>query len=114
MRAFVAAMMILAGAAAAGAASETIAGELVDVRCALQNADNVGDDHVDCALSCAKRGARLGILTADGVYTIAGEYTRDNNKRLLPFVGRTVQASGHVTEKDVARVITVTSIQEAK
>lgn len=114
MRAFVAAMMILAGTAGAGAAPETIGGELVDVRCTLQDADNVGDDHVDCALSCAKRGAMLGILTDDGVYTIAGEYTRDNNKRLLELVGRKVEASGDVSGKDGARVITATSIREAK
>jgi len=114
MRAFVAAMMLLAGTAAARAAPETIAGELVDVRCALQDAANVGDGHVDCALSCAKRGARLGILTSEGVYTIAGEYTRENNKRLIEFVGRTVEATGDISDSNDVRVITVTSIREAR
>jgi hypothetical protein len=114
MRGFVAAMMVLASTAAGAAAPQTITGELVDVRCALQDANNVGDGHVDCALSCAKRGATLGILTDDGVYTIAGEYTGDNNKRLIEFVGRTVEATGDISERRDVRVITVTSIHEAR
>ena len=58
-----------------GAAATTLKGEVVDVQCNLKDAKNKGADHADCALSCARRGSTLGILTADGVYTITGDYT---------------------------------------
>ena len=113
MRAILTAVAVTLGVSSLNAAPQTIKGELVDVRCALQDADNRGADHVDCALSCAKRGATMGILADDGVYTIAGEYARDNNKRLLEFVARPVEATGEVTEKDGTKVITVTAIAKA-
>lgn len=114
MRRILAAIVVTLCVSSLDAAPRTIKGELVDVRCTLEDADNTGDDHVDCALSCAKRGARMGVLADDGVYTIAGEYTRDNNKRLLEFVGRPVEATGEVTEKDGIKVITATAIARAR
>ena len=91
----------------------TIAGEVVDVRCYEKAADNAGDAHVDCALSCARRGATLGILTADGVYVITGEYTAEANKRLIEFVARKVEVTGEATERDGRRTIRVRAIKLA-
>jgi hypothetical protein len=113
MRAIAMALTICAATASLGARPQTITGDVIDVQCTLDDAKNADADHVDCALSCARRGARMGILTDEGIYTIAGEYTRDNNRKLLAFVARPVEASGEVTEKDGVRVITVTSIREA-
>ena len=42
----------------------------------------------------------MGIITADGVYTIAGDYAADNNAKLIEFVSKKVEATGDVTEKD--------------
>ena len=102
-------------AAAAGVAAEphTIAGEVIDVRCFEKAADNAGDAHVDCALSCARRGATLGIRTADGVYTITGEYTAEMNRRLIEFVARTVEATGEVSERDGRRTIRIREIKRS-
>jgi hypothetical protein len=98
-----------------GVAAEprTVAGEVVDVRCYEKTADNTGNAHVDCALSCARRGATLGILAADGVYIITGEYTAAANTRLIEFVARRVEATGEVTERDGHRTIRVRSITRA-
>ncbi len=93
------------------AESRTIAGEVVAVRCYEQTADNVGDAHVDCALSCAKRGATLGVLTDDGLYIITGEYTGETNRRLIEFVARNVEATGEVTERAGRRTIRVRVIK---
>ena len=69
-----AALAIVAGLAASlRAESKTVTGEVIDVQCQMKKAENVGEGHSDCALSCAKKGAVMGILTADGVYTIAGD-----------------------------------------
>jgi hypothetical protein len=66
--------------------------------------------HADCALSCARRGAMLGLRTADGVYTITGPFTLDSNKKLIEFVALTVRATGVVTQKDGRRLINVNAI----
>jgi hypothetical protein len=88
-----------------------LSGEVVDVRCYQSSAGNTGDAHVDCALSCARRGAALGILTAEGVYTITGAYTAEVNRRLIPFVGRVVAATGEVDQRDGVRTIRVATIE---
>ena len=97
-----------------GAAATTVKGEVVDVQCNLKDAKNKGGDHADCALSCARRGATMGIMTADGVYTITGDYTKENNKKLLEFVAKQVQASGEVTEKDGKKIIDVSTLTAAQ
>jgi hypothetical protein len=95
------------------AAPTSIKGEVVDVQCSLKDAKNKGAEHSDCALSCARRGATMGILTADGLYTIVGDYTRENNKKLHEFVAHQVQATGEVTEKDGKRLIDITALEAA-
>lgn len=50
-----------------GAAAATLKGEVVDVQCNLKDTKNKGADHADCASSCARRGATMGLLTAEGV-----------------------------------------------
>ena len=97
---------------AAGAdGPRVLTGEVVDVRCYRSSADNAGDAHVDCALSCARRGAALGILTAEGVYTITGAYTAEVNRRLIPFVGRAVAATGEMHDRDGVRTIRLETIE---
>lgn len=91
----------------------TVRGEVIDVQCHTKKASNTGEAHEDCAMSCAKRGAKMGILTEDGVYVIAGDYTADNNKKLLPYVAKTVSATGEVMEHDGEKMITVTKIEAA-
>jgi hypothetical protein len=104
-------VLVVVAVAAVAAEPRTIAGEVIDVRCYERSADNAGAAHVDCALSCARRGATLGIRTADGVYTITGEYTAEMNRRLTEFVAQTVEATGEVTERDGRRTIRIREIK---
>ena len=96
-----------------GAAATTLKGEVVDVQCNLKDAKNKGADHADCALSCARRGATMGLLTTEGVYTITGDYTKENNKKLLEFVAKQVEATGEVTERDGKKLIDLTALTAA-
>ena len=67
-----AAIMILPLGAgiSAGEPTQTIKGELVDLRCYL-TADKHGADHSGCATMCAKDNLPVGILTSDGkLYTL--------------------------------------------
>jgi type 1 fimbria pilin len=93
----------------------TITGELVDVACALKKGEGGhGESHAACAMACAKRGQAQGILTTDAVYTIAnGDYTADNNAKLIEFVAKKVTVTGEVSEKDGQKTITITSIKLA-
>jgi len=95
------------------AAPVTVTGELVDVQCLLEDAKNAGPDHVDCALSCAKRGAVLGILAADGLYVVTGTLTLETNRRLIEFVATTATATGTVTERGGRKLLAATDIRRA-
>jgi hypothetical protein len=106
--AFVAAAPLLA-------AEKTVKGEVVDVACQLKKAPGgQGDAHKGCANACAKKGAQMGILADDAVYEIQGDYSANNNAKLLEFVATQVEATGDVTEKDGKKIITVSSMKAAK
>jgi hypothetical protein len=94
------------------AAPVTIAGELVDVQCQLRDPKNVGPDHADCALSCAKRGAVLGILASDGLYVVTGDFTHQKNRRLIEFVATIVEATGLAGETEGGKLIALTGIRK--
>jgi hypothetical protein len=96
------------------AADMTIKGEVVDVACSMDKKDaGKGAGHASCALSCAKSGQPVGILTADAVYTVTGDYAANKNAKLLDFVAKNVIVTGEVTEKDGQKVINVKSIKLA-
>lgn len=114
---------ILAGAAfvaalamrPAMAAEMTIKGEVVDIACANSKGDGgKGAGHASCAMACAKKGNALGVLTADAVYQITGDYAANNNAKLLDFVAKMVTATGDVTEKDGKKMIAVKTMALAK
>jgi hypothetical protein len=96
------------------AADMTVKGEVVDIACATDKKDaGKGEAHAACALSCAKRGQPVGILTADAIYTVTGDYTANKNAKLLDFVAKKVIVTGEVTEKDGVKSINVKSIKIA-
>jgi hypothetical protein len=109
-----AAALLAALALPALAADMTVKGEVVDVACSTTKKDaGKGAAHADCALVCAKKGSPVGILTADAVYTVTGDYAANRNAKLLDFVARSVIAVGEVTEKDGQKMINIKSIKLA-
>ena len=112
-------LAIVAGAAVVAvisaplfAADMTVKGEVVDVACALGKGDEgKGAGHAACAMSCAKRGQPVGILTADAVYEITGDYTANRNAKLLDFVAKRVEVTGEVSEKGGKKMMAVKSIK---
>lgn len=109
-----AAAFALALAVPTFAADMTIKGEVVDVACSMDKKDaGHGASHASCALSCAKSGQPVGILTADAVYTVTGDYASNKNAKLLDFVAKNVVVTGEVTEKDGQKSINVKSIKLA-
>jgi hypothetical protein len=109
-----AAVFAIALAVPTFAADMTIKGEVVDVACSMDKKDDGhGASHASCALSCAKSGQPVGILTADAVYTVTGDYAANKNAKLLDFVAKNVIVTGEVTEKDGQKSINVKSIKLA-
>jgi hypothetical protein len=110
---FAAATFAVSLSAPAFAADMTIKGQVVDVACSLEKKDGKGEDDAACALSCAKSGQPVGVMTADAIYTITGDYAANKNAKLLDFVAKKVIVTGEVTEKDGQKVINVKSIKLA-
>ena len=93
----------------------TLKGEIVDVACATKKAPGgKGADHASCALACAKKGLATGVMTADGIYTITGDYAANSNAKLIDFVAKNVEVTGTVSEKDGQKMIAATSVKAAK
>ena len=107
--AFVAALVM-----PAFASDMTVKGEVVDIACATDKTDaGKGDAHAACAMACAKKGQPVGLLTADAIYTMTGDYAANKNAKLLDFVAKKVIVTGEVTEKDGVKSINVKSIKVA-
>ncbi len=97
------------------AASVTITGEVVDISCATEKgAAGRGDAHSACALTCAKEGKPVGVLTEDAVYEITGDFIANKNAKLLDFVAKVVTITGEVVERDGKRLLNVKTIRVAK
>jgi hypothetical protein len=113
-------LAIVAGAAFSAAigtpmfaADMTVRGEVVDVACALSKGEaGKGEAHAACALSCAKGGRTVGILTAnDVIFEINGNYADNNNAKLLDFVAKKVEVTGEVSERGGKKLIAVKAIK---
>jgi hypothetical protein len=96
------------------AQEKSVSGEVIEIACHAKDAKRVGEAHKNCATSCAKKGAAMGILASDGVYAITGDYTANNNAKLLEFIGSAVDAKGDVTEKDGKKMIAVKAMAVKK
>ena len=109
------ALLVGALAMPADADVTTVTGEVVDLECSLGKGDGGrGEAHAACAMTCARRGNQMAILTADAVYLVDGDYTASRNAKLLDFVGRKVDAKGSVSERDGTQRITVASMALVK
>ena len=102
----------------AHASQATIEGLLRDIACPIQNLDsNATHLSMKCVLDCVKGGSPLAILTKDGdLYLPISDKMPDADQRqkLMPFVGKYVQASGTVFERNGTRAIVIAEIKEIK
>jgi hypothetical protein len=141
---FVASAALVAFTAPAFAKTATVKGKVVDEGCSMEakgahdshdavsHGDHkmpMADDHKmadgkghamaenmdECAIMCAKNGEPLALLTADGkVYRITGGLAANKNAKLIEHVGKNVQITGDVFEKDGKVQIAADSLTPAK
>jgi hypothetical protein len=109
---------VLSLIASALAATQTITGRLIDETCYKENKVNTGVDHKmpedtpGCAVTCAKMGLPVALLTDDGkVYEVTGDLAANNNAKLVPHMSHKVELTGDVTQKSGTLTIAATNLK---
>ncbi|HEV2288965.1 MAG TPA: hypothetical protein VGR81_08440 [Candidatus Acidoferrales bacterium] len=96
----------------------TIEGLVRDIACPIQNtAATATNFNLQCALDCAKRGSPLIILTKAGrmYFPISSSMPDvDQHQKLMPYIGKYVQVTGTLYEREGTRAIAITEIKELK
>ena len=96
----------------------SVTGYVRDLACPFRNpakeAAHPPDD--SCVKECVKAGAPLGIITEDGtIFNVISRTMPDTDERarLLPYVAKTVRATGHLFERNGAHAIAIDTIEIA-
>jgi len=96
----------------------TIEGLVRDLACPVQNpAGTATNFSLKCTLDCVRHGSPIIILTKDGfIYFPISADMPDSSQRekMMPFVGKYVQATGAVFDRKGTRAIAITQIKELK
>ena len=96
----------------------TIEGAVRDLACPVQNpAGTATNFDLKCTLDCIKHGSPIIILSKDGLiyFPISADMPdSDQREKMMPFVGKYVQATGAVFERKGTRAIAITQIKELK
>jgi hypothetical protein len=103
-------------AIAADNASVTVKGYVLDSACAFTKGLDKPISK-QCAVTCAKAGSPLVILSEDGtIYWPIADTTPSSgqNAKLLPFAGEKVTASGKVYDRGGSKALVIAKIEAAK
>ena len=89
-----------------------IKGEVIDLWCYLEGGDH-GAEHKSCAVSCAKAGNPIGLLTEKGeVYVMMGIKDHQPGKdMLIEKMAETVTVEGTLVKKGGTQVIYVSAVK---
>jgi hypothetical protein len=96
----------------------TIEGAVRDLACPVQNpVGSATSFSLKCTLDCVKGGSPIIILTKAGLiyFPISADMPdADQREKMMPFVGKYVQATGPVFTRNGTRAIAITQIEELK
>lgn len=95
----------------------TITGEVVDANCFMQDgAEATGSGHKDCAVTCAKSGAPLAILTKDGtLYYPIAPMGKNPNDKLMDYIATNVEVKGKFYSQGNSNLgIKISSVKKAE
>ena len=109
-----AAVLLIAGLAAADHHEDTWTGEIVDLACYVTQGAK-GADHAGCAKACVKAGQPMGLLTDDGTLVLLAADHKDGQpfEELKDLAGQKAEVSGTLAEKDGMKIVTVTGAKAA-
>jgi hypothetical protein len=92
----------------------SIEGLVRDIACPIANKEATATKFdLKCALACATNGSPLIILTEEGtMYTPISDSMpdKDQRKRLIPFVGKYVKATGQLFERKGTHAIAIKEV----
>ena len=96
----------------------TIEGAVRDLACPVQNpAGTAKSFSLQCTLDCVKHGSPIIILTKAGLiyFPISKDMPdSDQREKMMPFVGKYVQATGPTFTRNGTHAIAITQIEELK
>lgn len=98
---------------AADTPTVTVKGYVLDSACAFTKSLDKPISR-QCAISCAKAGSQLVILSEDGtIYWPIAETTPSSgqNPKLMPFAGDKVTATGRIYERGGSKAIVIEKIE---
>lgn len=89
-----------------------VKGEVIDLWCFLEGGDH-GADHQECAMTCAKAGNPIGLLTEKGeVYVMMGMKDHQPGREvLIDKMAATVTVEGTLVKKGGVQVIYVSTVK---
>ena len=94
----------------------SVTGYVRDLACPYRNRSKEAAKPPDdvCVKACAKAGAPLGIITPDGTIFNVISHTMpdtDERARLVPYVAKTIRATGQLFERNGAHAIAIDKIE---
>jgi len=96
----------------------TITGRITDVKCHLNGmAEDMGEDHKQCAIDCIKSGLPVGILedNTDKLYIIVpSKGMKSANEELLKHADQKVKLTGKMLERSGVKMFAYTKVEETK
>jgi hypothetical protein len=113
---FLVALVCVATLAVPNAVAErTVTGMLVEAACGLHLGEaSPSDDHVACMVRCARDGDPIGILTDEGLYTITGDWLKQNGAQMAELMAQQVRATGEIRREGDQLQIALASIERAE
>ena len=99
--------------------TETVTGQVVDLKCYARNKANTGRDHDqgrECALACVKwEGDPVGLIGGDGRYfNWPAGWSPTISAKVVPHLTHTVTITGDVYEKDGTLMIASNDLKMAQ
>ena len=96
----------------------SVTGYVRDLACPYRNRSKQAAHPPDdsCVQECVKAGAPLGIITEDGtIFNVISATMPDTDERarLLPYVAKTVRATGRLFERNGSHAIAIEKIEIA-
>jgi len=95
--------------------TKTVTGEILDMKCYMTSGAH-GENHKDCAVTCIKGGAPMGILVDDGKVYLLIEGKNDSGafEEAKKHAGETVTVTGTLSEKNGVQALIVTEVKPKK
>jgi hypothetical protein len=96
----------------------TITGRIIDLKCELSGmAEEMGEDHAQCAVECIKNGLPVGIReekTENLYLVVPGKGMKPANEELARYADQNVKMTGKLHERGGIKMFAYTKVEAVK